>query len=78
MAAGLWQLRRILRFGLPWLPGEAILRDLGIKMGIKKPVDMLLHSAIPGPMTCGTLRPAVVFPSGVQNWSMADLQRDGS
>jgi bla regulator protein BlaR1 len=75
MTAGLWQLRRIRRFGAPWLRGEAILRGLAGKAGIKRKVELLLHDAVPGPMTCGILRPAIVCPPDVQSWNEADLQR---
>src|SRR5262245_22332638 len=61
VAAGLWQLRCIRRFGVPWVRGEVILREVANEIGIQRRVGLLLHDAIPGPMTYGILRPAIVF-----------------
>jgi ankyrin repeat protein len=35
----------------------------------------LLHEEIQAPVTCGTLRPVVLLPFGVRNWSEDDLRR---
>jgi bla regulator protein blaR1 len=75
VASGLWQLAGIRRSGVPWLHGEAIVRELSDKSGIKRRVDLLLHDAIPGPMTCGIVRPAIVCHADVQSWDEADLRR---
>jgi bla regulator protein BlaR1 len=75
MTVGLWQLRRIRRSGLPWLQGESILRELAEKIRIKSRVDLLLHDAVPGPMTCGILRPAIVFPPDAQSWTDEAVKR---
>ena len=36
---------------------------------------MLLHEALPGPMTCGVLHPAIVLPPDAQIWDQEDLNR---
>src|SRR5262249_33728568 len=75
VATGLRQLAGIRKSGRPWRHGEAIVRELANKNGIKRRVELLLHDAIPGPMTCGVVRPAIVCPADVQSWDDADLRR---
>jgi hypothetical protein len=48
MAVGLWQLRRIRRFGLPWLQGQTVLRALADEIGVRRPVDVLLLTRFQG------------------------------
>jgi len=36
---------------------------------------VLLHGALPGPMTCGVLHPSVVLPLDAQTWEAEDLNR---
>src|SRR5262249_41305848 len=38
-------------------------------------VDVLLYDAVTGPMTCGIVRPMIVFPPDAESWSDAALQR---
>jgi uncharacterized protein (TIGR03435 family) len=75
MAAGLWQLRRVRRSGVAWRDGESMLRELADEIGIQRPVTLLLHEAVPGPMMCGILHPAIVFPPDAQSWNDADRRR---
>jgi len=75
MATGLWQLHRIRRAAVPWPHGRTVVRALAVKAGIRRQVHVLLHDDVPGPMTCGILRPAVVCPPGAQSWSEAELER---
>jgi bla regulator protein BlaR1 len=65
--AGFWQLHRIRKYGVLWLRGNELARDIGAQS--KTPVVVLMHGAIRGPMTCGTFRPAIVFPPEAQDWS---------
>src|SRR5262245_11508200 len=37
--------------------------------------DLLLHEAVPGPMTCGIARPAIILPVDARSWTRADLSR---
>jgi uncharacterized protein (TIGR03435 family) len=75
VVAGLWQLRRIRLRGVPWPHGSAMLRDLGNESGIKRSVDVLLSDRIPGPMTYGLIRFAIVFPQDAQSWSGEAVRR---
>jgi uncharacterized protein (TIGR03435 family) len=75
VAAGLWQIRTIRRSGLPWHPGRPVVDPLAHEAGIRRPVGLLLHESMAGPMTCGILRPAIVLPMDVQTWAAEDLRR---
>jgi bla regulator protein BlaR1 len=66
IAAGLWQLRRIRHLGSTWPRGRAMSGD---------GVDVLLHDAVTGPMTCGIVRPMIVFPPDAESWGDAALER---
>jgi TonB family protein len=66
MATGLWQLRGLRRAGLPWRGGQ---------LPVDRRVEVLLHSSLAGPITCGVWRPAILLPSDAQTWNAADLNR---
>ncbi len=72
---GLWQVRALRRSGLPWREGRALVDTLATEAGMPRRVDVLLHEALSGPMTCGVIRPAIVFPIDAQTWTQADLRR---
>jgi uncharacterized protein (TIGR03435 family) len=40
-----------------------------------KRIDVMVHEAVVGPMTCGIVRPAIVFPPDARTWREADLRR---
>jgi TonB family protein len=75
VATGLWQLRRIRRSALPWRHGQAVADALAADAGIRRPVAVLLHEALPGPMTCGALHPAIVLSRDAEGWAADDLKR---
>jgi uncharacterized protein (TIGR03435 family) len=75
MVAGVWQLGRIRRSGLPWAHGRTVLQELVYETHTKIRVAVLSHGSIPGPITCGIFRPVIVFPSVADSWSEADLRR---
>jgi beta-lactamase regulating signal transducer with metallopeptidase domain len=66
MFMGLWQVRSLRRSALSWVRAEARVHGR---------VEVLLNEALPGPMTCGFLNPAIVFPLDAQTWAREDLQR---
>ena len=72
---GLWQLRAIRRSGLPWRHGRAMVDELARDAGIRRRIDVLLHEAAAGPMTCGVLHPTVVLPLDAQAWTDEDIAR---
>ncbi|HXE63669.1 MAG TPA: M56 family metallopeptidase [Bryobacteraceae bacterium] len=71
--AGLLQIRSLRRFGLPWSHGQTIVSEL--PPGLRRRVEVLVHESLPGPMTCGVLRPAIILPMDAQNWDAQDLER---
>jgi bla regulator protein blaR1 len=72
---GLWQIRLLRRSGMPWQHGQSIVEALALDAGIHRQVDVRLHEALPGPMTCGVLHPAIVLPRDAENWDGQDLNR---
>ena len=75
VVGGLWQVRSLRRTGLPWQEGQPILDRLAAAVGIRRRVDLLLHESLPGPMTCGATRPAIILPPDAPAWAAEDLQR---
>jgi uncharacterized protein (TIGR03435 family) len=75
LAVGLWQVRSLRRSALPWVEGRQTVKAFASGSGITRPVDVLLHESLPGPMTCGILRPAVVLPIDARTWEPEDLRR---
>jgi len=72
---GLWQIRSLRRSGLRWLHGQSIAETLALDAGIHRRVEVLLHEAVPGPITCGVLRPAILLPRDAKTWTREDLSR---
>jgi uncharacterized protein (TIGR03435 family) len=75
VAIGLFQIRSLRRSGLPWRHGQPVVEALALDAGIHRHVEVLLHEALPGPMTCGVVRPAIVLPRDAENWNQEDLNR---
>jgi TonB family protein len=67
---GLWQVRSMRRSGLPWRQGQLVADGLSHRR-----VEVLLHDAVPGAMTCGLLHPAIVLPQEAESWDAEDLNR---
>ena len=72
---GLWQIRSLRRSGLPWRRGQSVVETLALDAGIHRRVEVLLHEALPGPMTCGVVHPAIVLPRTPRTGSREDLNR---
>ena len=72
---GLWQIRALRRSGLPWRHAPPLVERLARDAGIRRPVEVALHESLPGPMTCGVIRPAILLPRDAQHWSAEDLNR---
>jgi len=75
VAAGLWQVRHLRRSALPWRQGQSAASGLAIEAGVFRRVDVQLHDSLPGPMTCGALRPAILMPLDAETWTAEDLSR---
>jgi TonB family protein len=72
---GLWQVRSLRRSALPWLHGQSVMERLALQACIRRRVEVLLHGALPGPMTCGVVHPAIVLSQDAQTWEGEDLNR---
>ena len=72
---GLWQVRWLRRSALPWRLGQSVVERLARDAGIQRRVEVLLHAALPGPMTCGVVHPAIVLSPEAQTWEAEDLNR---
>jgi uncharacterized protein (TIGR03435 family) len=75
VVAGLWQVRALRRSGLPWREGHARLDALVGDSNVRRRIEVLLHEAVSGPMTCGLTHPAIVLPTDAQTWEPDDLRR---
>jgi uncharacterized protein (TIGR03435 family) len=75
ICAGLWQLREVRRFSVPWLRGHDIVREFATEAGIRRSVEVLMHESFAGPMTYGVVRPVIVFPPDAGLWNQEDLGR---
>jgi uncharacterized protein (TIGR03435 family) len=72
---GVRQIHLLRRTGLPWRRGQSVVETLAIDAGIKRRVEVLLQEAVPGPMTCGVVHPAIFLPRDAENWNQGDLKR---
>jgi beta-lactamase regulating signal transducer with metallopeptidase domain len=75
LAVDLRRLYRIRRDGLPWLKRCELMQSLASECGIRRKVEVLLHEGIPGPLTFGIWRPAILLPDEAFEWNEADLRR---
>lgn len=75
LIVGLWQVRALCRQGQPWRDGELLARQLARAVGIRAHVEVILHNAQLGPVTCGVVRPTIVLPVEAQTWAESDLSR---
>ena len=75
VAAVLWRLSVIRRTGLPTAWRRDEVGQLARERGVLKPVEVVEHEAVPGPMTFGVYRPVIVLPPDAREWSDAELRR---
>jgi uncharacterized protein (TIGR03435 family) len=75
LIVGLWQTRRLRASARSWPRGQVRIDRLAVDARISRPVDVLVHDIVPGPVTCGIWRPAILFPADVERWHDDDLDR---
>jgi beta-lactamase regulating signal transducer with metallopeptidase domain/ankyrin repeat protein len=75
LAVDLRRLYRTRREGLLWMESRELMQWLGSECGIRRKVEVLLHDGIPGPLTCGLWRPAILLPDEACEWNETDLRR---
>jgi len=73
--AGGLRVRMLRRTGLPWPRGEATAEGLTLRAGMARRVEVFMHEALPEPMACGALRPAIALPVDAREWDEEDLSR---
>lgn len=71
----LWRLRRLRRTGLPWPNLQQQTHALAAGRGIHRPVELMRHEHVPGPITFGVMRPVVMMPADADQWPEADVRR---
>jgi uncharacterized protein (TIGR03435 family) len=72
---GVRHTRRVCRSGVPWVNGSALVRALASDRGIDRRIGVLLHESIPGPVTCGCVRPLILLPIDATEWDERDVRR---
>lgn len=75
LVLNLWRLQRLHQNGLPWIEQRDFMKSLAAESGIRRTVEILLHEDIQTPLTCGVRRATIMLPSGVREWSEAELRR---
>src|SRR5687768_3533554 len=73
---GFWQVRRLRRSAIPWPGGQELVQSLASARSLhRRRIEVALHDAVTGPMTCGVLRPLIILPVTIQDWDEASLGR---
>ena len=75
VAMVLWKLSTIRRTGIPVAWNRDALARLAASRGVHKPVELIEHESVPGPMTFGITRPVIVLPLDAREWTDAELRR---
>jgi len=75
IGAGLLQVRALRRSGSAWPRGQAIADRLARDAAVGRRVEVLIHDAVPGPVTCGVIHPVILLPADARTWIDDDLWR---
>ena len=73
--AGVWEMRRIRRGARRAPHVETRARHIARRAGVNRPITVLMHDGVAGPMTCGVLRPAIFLPAEAPDWPDGDVDR---
>jgi beta-lactamase regulating signal transducer with metallopeptidase domain len=68
------QLRRIRRHGAASRALSAHVAGMAAARGVRRPVIVVEHAAVPSPLTWGWRRPVVALPLAARGWSGADRE----
>jgi uncharacterized protein (TIGR03435 family) len=74
VALAMWRLRALRRRGLPWLNGAPLAREIAVRAGVNRPIDVLFHADVLTPLACGFARPAIILPPDAERWSDRQLR----
>ena len=75
MLIGLRQVYTLRLSGRPWPHGQSIAGQLAVDADFHRGVEVLLHEALSGPVSCGVVWPTIVLPMDAQTWHADDLSR---
>ena len=75
LIVGLWQTRRLRAAARHWSRGQKRIGRLVRDAQIRRHVEVLVHDGLPGPVTCGVWRPALLFPADAKHWDDKDFER---
>lgn len=75
IVVGLRQIRSLRRSSAAWPQGQTLVDALAVRASFQRRVELLLSEGVPGPMTCGVLRPAIILPADASTWARAELSR---
>ena len=75
LGIGIARIHRLRQAGVPCRETQQLMPALIAQAGVRSRIDVVTHEQINAPLTCGTLRPAVVLPPDAQQWSEAALIR---
>ncbi len=73
LVRGLWRVHRIRRTGIPWPAGQAVADRLAGDAAGR--LTIVVHEAVPAPVTCGWRHPFIVLPSDAREWPATELER---
>lgn len=69
--SGFLCVRHLRRHARPILALQQLARDIAVTGGLRREVDVAVHDDISVPMTVGVLRPLILLPAQVDEWSDA-------
>jgi uncharacterized protein (TIGR03435 family) len=75
LIVGLCQTRRLRNTARQWSRGQTRVKRLAVDAQIRRHIDVRIHDALPGPVTCGVWRPVILFPADVEHWHKDDFER---
>lgn len=61
--------------GRQWPHGHSVVRQMAVRLGIHRRVDLLLCDRVSGPASFGFVRPVVLLPVDARTWDEDDLGR---
>jgi bla regulator protein BlaR1 len=71
---GFWQMRRLRESARTWTDGEVLAQTLIPTSACRRPIEVLLHDAVTGPLTCGVLKPSIILPVSVVRWDATSVR----
>ncbi len=76
LALGTWHVRRLVHRAEPAAKGLAasILSELSTRLGVARPVTLMISSGVDSPVTWGWLRPVILLPASATAWAPERLR----